>query len=378
MIGKSILLKSFIISTLAFLISYGIFWILGSSLSYVGIDSSNLSYLQEYYKNRNMKDSTYHEANNIQFLCIDDTTNRENLAIALDTIFHYGPKVVGIDIFFKPDSNSNDSGTVKLKEIIRQHSDSIVLAQVYDDTGHIKKSVFDKDTLLCFGLIHSYNGDVFPYKDTLNETEYYNFAYQISRKYNPNLEDSLDLDYFVVNYSNLQFAPHYPLQYFANASKEEKEYINIKNKIVLIGVYDDPFDIHPTQFLIENKKMLSGIKMHAYAINSLINPNYALKHMPMKSLINIFLFWLLGFIYSLFYVLLTDKKCDCVTNHESVFNIIRPLVLIIIVPILLLGCYYYTNIHNIVPNVVPFLISVFIINTFNDFLSQNINSNKYE
>ncbi len=378
-IGKSRLLKSLIISFLAFVISYLLYWALGSSLSYVGIDSNNLSYLQEYYKQRNQSDTVYYHNNksdSIIIISIKDTTSYESLVNLIDSLLTYNAKVIGIDCIFQSNSNENDSCVDTLRGIVRKNADKIVLAQAYDNEGELFSSIFDGDTSLCYGLINSYDFVKFPFGSTINKVEYPNFAYQVAYKYDKNTVARADTSNFVINYSNIDFHG-YGINNILRFSKQIKDSL-INNKIILIGPFDDVSDIHSTPFTIEGKEMISGIKLHCYAINSLISPDFAMKRLSIGELENIIGFAILCWLYSLAYVFLTDKKCNWISNHETLYNILRPTLLLILVPILLYVCYCYTVNHNYIPDVVPFLISIFTINTFNDFLAQNINFKEKE
>lgn len=379
-IGKSIPLKALIISVLAFVISYGLYYVLRENLVYIGVDSSNLSYLQEYYKNRNQSDTVFYDNEKVKekilIIPIDESISNDSISNLIDTLCLYKATVIGIDYIFQNSSNSNDSCYKNLKDKIHQHSDKIVLAQAYDDNCQILDNIFVDDYFLSFGLINSYGYDSIPFKRTINNIEYDYFAYKVAKKYNRKLfennEDSVNL---VTNYSNinLQYIDVPNLQKLTRKAKNSL----INQKIILIGPFDDIEDIHSTPFIIEGKEMISGIKLHAYTVYSLISPNYVLKRLSIASLFNMLVLGLL-FLYSLLYVFLTDKKNKWVEKYNNALGFIRPILLLIFVSILLLACYYLTMNHTIIPNVIPFLISVFLINTFNDFLANNINSNKYE
>ena len=382
-IGKNRLIKSLIISIISMALSYCLYLSLHDYLIYIGVDTSNLSYLQEYYKYRNTSDTIYKynedKADSILIVCIKDTTNRMEIAKLIDTICSYQPIVVGVDLYFPPKSNDKDNSAETLKEAVEKNAEKLVLAQVYNDNGDIIKSIIDECPQLCFGLINSYNDDKFAKKKELKEKDYYYFAYQIAKKYykniGKNIDNEIDWNNKSINFSNSYFRPVGIDNFFNNRVKKESL---IANKIILIGYHNDISDIHPTPFVIKNKEMISGIELHAYAINSMISPGRAMSRLNIKSLTNFFFFYLLCLVYSYSYVLLTDKKCKLINEHETFFNIIRPLFLLILTPLLLFLCYKWTVAKNIIPNVVPFLITVFLINTFNDFLAHIINSGKYE
>lgn len=385
-IEKSRILKSLIISLLAFPISYLVYYGLHEKnwLTYIGVDSSNLSYLQEYYKNRNTSaDTTYvyegDKADSILIVCIKDTTNRMDIAKLINTVCTYQPIVVGVDLIFPPKSNDNDNSAETLNEAVKNNSDKLVLAQVYNNQGDIIKSIINEDPQLCFGLVNSYSDDKFAKKKELKDKQYDYFAYLIADKYyksiGKNIDNEIDWNNNSINFSNSYFRPIGIDQIFDDRVNKESL---ITNKIVLIGRYNEISDIHPTPFVIKNKDMISGIELHAYAINSLISPNRALRQLSIVSCLNIFIFYLLCLVYTYFYVLLTDENCKYIKNHRTVFNLIRPVFLLVLTSLLLLLCYIWTISKNIIPNVVPLLITVFIISTFNDFFAQNINSKKYE
>ncbi|MCK8621052.1 CHASE2 domain-containing protein [Prevotella sp. E13-27] len=365
MIGKSILLKSLIISFLAFGITCVLYFCLGNYLSYLGIDKSNLSYLKEYYKTRNTSYKQPPTSNDIYIIEVYENSSHDSVAKLVDAVCAHTPAVVGIDIRFTDNFNASDD---TLRAAIKRNADLIVLAQVLDDDGNVDSNLFENDSLH-FGIANSYDVLQFP------DSTYHHFAYEVSKKYKQRL--FLNYDDFLINYSTTDYDGT-DMDSYLNSTPQVQD-AKTKGKIVLIGGdVEGMYDRHQMPFNIDRGNLLPGIYCHAYAINSLINPNLAMKRLSIESKGNILLYWFLCFTYSFLYVCLTDKKCKYVKKYNSVFNIIRPLLLLMVVPILLLACFFLTLYCNIVPNVVPFLISVFIIITFNDFLAQNINSEKYE
>ena len=162
-IGKSKLLKSLIVTILAVIVSSAIYCFWGNKLAYIGIDNTNLSYLQEYYKSFNSANSngsthSDYTADNIYILDIDDHITRDSLASIIEDVMDYEPKVVGIDILF---SKKNDKGDTFLKNTIYQHADSIVIGQIieYDRSGkRFKPNLFDDDVKsLNVGIANSYD-----------------------------------------------------------------------------------------------------------------------------------------------------------------------------------------------------------------------------
>ncbi len=378
-IGKSRLLKSLIITLLAVLVSGLIYCVFGKYLSYIGIDNTNLSYLQEYYKKINSSASSssslenYYNADNIFMLDIPDSITRDSIASIIEDVIEYGPKVVGIDVIFKANNDRNDSILVSK---IHDYADKIVLAQVVDN-DKFKPNLFEEDKFSQnFGIVNSYDFENYnPESDCykVNGKDYYHFAYEISKRFNPYLNKHFDQ--FYINYSNTELS-NTDVDNFYNDPHDINE-SRIRDKIVLIGNSESPFDIHPMPFTIQGKMTMSGIYRHAYAINSLISNDVAMKRVSLGSCKNILWYLLMSFVYSLIYVWLTDKKCKFIHEHEIAIKVIRPILLFLFVPILLLSCYWLTKFGRIVPNVVLFLITVFVINTFNDFLEKNINSNKF-
>lgn len=374
-IGKSILLKAFIISILALAISYVLYYGLRDNLTYIGVDSSNLSYLKEFYKQKNQFEGTYYDEHKaedkILVIPIKNSTPNDSIANLIDSLCLYEAKVIGIDCIFQRNSNTNDSIS-RIEKAVFDNADRIVLAQAYDNHGNIINNIFGKDSRLCFGLINSYGFDSIKVKHNINHKDLFYFAYQIAKKYDEEIFKDADSINLITNYSNIDI----PYLGISNFMEEDKKFI--KGKIVLIGYLNDVSDIHSTPFIIEGKEMISGIMLHAYAVYSLISQDYIMKRLSIGTFVNIIGFWLLTFVYSLVYVFLTDKKNKCIKDHYTALKCYRPLLLLILVPVLLYICYYLTTYYRFIPNVVPFLLSIFLINTFNDFLEQNINSDNYE
>lgn len=382
-IGKSIPLKALIVTVLAVSVSSLIYCVLGDKLSYIGIDNTNLSYLQEYYKSINsasLNGSTHgdYTADNIYILDIDENITRDSLASIIEDVMDYEPKVVGIDILFR---KNNDKGDTIFKNTIYKHANSIVIAQIieYDrKEKKIKPNLFDDDVKsLNIGIANSYDFEKYNPEsdcDTVGGEKYIHFAYKISKMFNPNL--NINFDRFIINYSTYNFF-NTDVWNFYHDSKDSTA-LRIKGKIVLIGNSESLFDIHPMPFIINGDSYLSGIYRHAYAINSLISNDVAMTRISIETGWNILIYLVMSFFYSILYVLLTDKTNIIVNKHKTTVKIIRPVLLLIVVPLLLLICYLLTTYFRIIPNVVLFLITVFIINTFNDFLELNINSSRYE
>lgn len=369
---KKTIRKALLILPLAFVSSIIIYIIFGGSLRYVGIDINNLTYLQEYYDNTNEVKSDgnirwKYNSDIFRIITIEDSTNRSQLANLIDIVCSCEPKVVGIDIRFK---QNVDSGNTKLKSVVHKHADRIVLAQVLDENNQIMDNLFSGDSL-CFGIANSYGFDRFPGKYI---TGNYDFSYEIAKKYKNDSALGIDFDQFVVNYSNTEFKFD-GIGDIIDADKDDRdEYL--KGKIVLIGSIDDIFDVHPIPFYIEGNKLSSGIKLHAYAINSLIKEKVPLRHLPVWSFRNIAICMIMIFLYLVVFVPLRDRSCVIVEKNNVFFTIIRALLLLSYISIILFFCYECTKYWNIIPNVVPFLISVFVINTFNDSLDKIINFKK--
>lgn len=380
---NSVILKTILVTIMAFAFSCALYLLLGDNLKYIGVDSSNYSYFQDYYENRNESelDTIYRNSVNdsIFILKIDESTNRGTLADVIEMICNnYQPKVVGIDVLFK--QNNDTISNKRLKDVVKKHADKIVLAQLLiNDGGNdiLKENLFTGDTLR-YGIINF--NDYFNYtpKYQISNKDYYDFAYEISRMYKHEAKLNIDFNQFVVNYAKTSFEYRDILNFIG--ATEEMRTSFIKGKIVLIGAMDNHFDNHYAPFLIEGSKWLSGIKFHAYAICSLVDSeNQALRRLPILSSANIFIYIILCFLYSLTFVLLNNKDVISKILYRKIdgllFELIRPLILIIVTITISLICYsFYTKNNNIVPNLVLFLISIYLINTFNGFILRLFNS----
>lgn len=366
--------KSFAISIFAFIFAIILKVVFKSSLSYVGIDTSNLSYLIEHYNTIN-KDSTGLPApDDITIISISKNANRDSLAHLIDYVCgNFQPIAVGVDIYFPPSLNGEKTDSdSNLIDIVKQNRDIIVLAQVIHG-NRIMPSIFDEESYI-FGSVNDSNNYVL-YSPSYKSIPL--FSYKLSELARNKTASKMNIDNenFIINYSSIEFRTFEDSVFLYKADKETQRGL-VDNKIVLIGGLNNFTDYHQTPFFIKGEVWTEGLLLHAYEIYSLIKPQYALKKLPDWG--SLFLCWILSLLYSMIFVFLTDekypRKIRIIDKHYNYYLFFRPLLLFFTVPSIL--WIIYMILGNYIPNVVVFLITIFIINTFNDYVSNKIKSLK--
>ena len=371
---KNPFIKALYVTLLAVFISIILYYPLNALLPRLGIDNNNSFYIEHYYNyiNKSATKTTQQKLITvINTQHFDENSARDKIADLIGAICESNPLAVGIDILF---STAKDSVIdSKLKKSIYQHSDKIVLAKARQGNT-LLPSIFDNDSLN-FGLINL--PDYYTYKPQteVNGEILDYFSYKIFKLTKPN--QAINFKRFIVNYSQISFNSINGTA-FLNASKEvQKGFID--GKIVLLGDTNNAKDYHPTPFLIQGQEWNQGIFLHAYAIQSLLDRTTAFR--TLSPWLNLCICFFFCYLFTLSFVLLFDdntiEKCPFLKKHKPTYLLLCPFFLILLDQLIFIICFRLLTLpKRIIPDVVLYMISVLLIKTFNDFVTNRINAKR--
>ena len=339
-------------------------------LPLLSIDGDNLQYLKHYYDNVNKSQTKGRTQDRIVILNIEEFGDglgvRKKIAQLIETVCEHDPLVVGVDILFSGEKEPEADSC--LKAVVKKYADKIVLASGSPDGKNLLPNIFDNDPSLNFGLINLPEYTSFRPTMEVNGAEIPRFPYLISRIAQPDQE--IDFDRFMVNYSPREFNAESAI-WFLDGTDAEKD-ADVAGKIVLIGETENIKDYHQNPFKIGGSDWTQGIYLHAYALYSLLNPETDALH-RMSWPANLAICYLMCFLFSIAFVVLfdwVDRKKQSSRFGYPCYLIAKPLLLIVANVAIWFICYLcFTRPFRYVPHVVLYMVSTFLINTFNDFIT---------
>lgn len=373
---KSLVVKSIIVAVFSVAVSCLLYYPLGALLPYLGIDNNNSFYINKYYNSIN-KSLTETKGQDIITVIntqhFEESSAREKIADVIEVVCKNNPLAIGVDIRFS--SKKDSASDAKLQNAIIRNSDKIVLAQAYRGNT-LLPSYINSDSLI-YGITNLPDYYSYSPQKIINGKSYPLFSYQVLQIANPTLD--IDYTHFIVNYSSMSFNPVNADDLMA--ASEDLQRFFVDNKVVLIGDTENPKDYHFSPFLIQGQEWTQGIFLHAYAIHSLLDKGNALHTLPRW--INFVISFLLCFIFSMLFVLTFDRKtidkCQFIKRHYPLYSLARPIFLLVADALIY---FFFFNLITkplgIIPDIVLYMISVLLINTFNDFVSDRINTNTHE
>ena len=371
-IRRSSILKALCVSSLAVLFALVLYYPLGSLLPYIGVDRNNSFYINKYYSriNKSKVDAVNQEAITvINTQSFNDNDARSSIADLLCAVCKNNPLAVGVDIRFTSRRDSiNDE---KLINTIRRFSHQIVLAQA-SHGGEILPSILPEDSLI-FGITNLPDYYSFIPFTSVNGISKPLFSYQLSTV--AGAEDNQKLDHFLVNYASRSFNSINATKFLAASVDIQQDLVC--GKVVIIGDIDNAKDYHYSPFPIQGDNWSPGVLLHAYATYSLLVRKDSLKTWPLWA--NFLLCFLLCSIFAYVFVSLFDKltygKSALIERHYTIFTLIRPVSLLLIDGAIYFVCLYLLTLpFGIIPDVVLYMISVLLINFFNDFVTNRLNA----
>ena len=372
--------KAALIALCSVTLALGLYFVFqGLFLRVLSIDRDNLQYLKYYYNHVN--DSQVARSVQDQVVIIntqelgDGLDARKNIAQLLDTICEHDPLVVGVDLLFSSDKDTLSDAY--LKSVVRKYADKIVLASGLENGNTLLPNIFDNDPSLHFGLVNLPSYSSYSPSVEVDGTEYPRFSYLISQIAHP--DQKIDFKHFLVNYTPKDFEPNSALLFLEGTDAQKDE--DVSGKVVLIGDTDNAKDYHESPFKLDGGEWTQGIYLHAYALYSLLNPeSYAMKKVGLPG--DILICFVMCFLFSLAFVFIinaVDKIKKERRKGYYVYLFFKPLFLILANFLIWLICYVcLTKPFRLVPNVVFYMVSTFLINNFNDLITNAFKIKKDE
>ena len=342
----------------------------------LGIDSDNSLYVNYIYNRLNKDVNRFNSADPsdnqrdtiviIQTDGIVGSDARKNMANLISSICESEPKCLGIDIRFKYSMDSI-SDALLIKSIYDNRNKIVVAQTVHQN--EIVPSILSLDSV-SYGM--SRLSKVARYDTCLmhKNENHPSFTYQIYKKVKNERLSDIDFNVFKVNYTSRYFTVITAEQFLDSDEESRKE--DVGNKVVLMGDLESPLDFHYVPFLIEGQNGLPGVRLHAYALNSLLNPQDSYESMPLW--LTIIFCVILSFFFSSIFLFLNNPvnfKIKNINKYKWLYLFIKPLITFFIANIIIfVVCYcFITKPFFVIPDIVLFMIVVLLINTFSDLIS---------
>ncbi|NKI30989.1 CHASE2 domain-containing protein [Croceivirga thetidis] len=328
---RILLIKDALFCTLLSLLTFALFSSILFSISYFNPllhSFKDFSFLDAYYQVFNSNGDKTNE--NLVLVNIEDL-NREEIANLIEIINKTNPALIGVDIVFRQDGNSET--TEKLKSQLSKQN--VIRASILSDS--LKSVVSDDNTTSGYvnlttaeatGIIRSFVGIT-----ESKGTRQYAFAAQLVRKWNSGqiwntngLERKLKERKRIKFYGNFQSFSHLN----ARTILQGKHLDKLKGKLVIVGYMGfptgNPYDVEDKHFTPLNQHPLGkgipdmyGITIHANIANMLLNDDFFLELSMFEKGILIFLF---SYMVSIYFLRL-DRKL------KISYRTVRKLVLFV-------------------------------------------------
>ena len=333
------------ISTLsAFILSIllkNILLVLTSPTAYSPIQNSSdfaMSDIFEYLSN----DANYSYISNDIVIIATDGCNRQEIASIIDTINSYNPTVIGLDVIFK---QQQDTDSALISAINKCSQIVLPYALEYDTQSNV---FFVQDSSYFYNELKSANFGVInlsgnSIRNVIRRFKNYfctqtdsinSFSYMIAKLHsNDNSSNYIEnQNEGLITYSGRDIE-HFTKDEFL--SLEDKN-LKIRNKIVLLGDINSNSDMHTTPI----KEEEAGVVIHAHIIDTILNGLYIKEASNMLNYSIAILMTLLfcGFTY---YVRVNVKYAGRLLIRAVQFGLI--ITYIIIGYFLYSVCNYYIN-----------------------------------
>lgn len=334
-------------------------------------------YLKFFYDNINSSsDDTYPLADErIVIVNINGCSDNQIAGILIE-IARKKPAVVGVDKLFSSHSyTGNDSLLAAIDSLGDKLVSPMFLSRVNEDglindNNKVYASYCSKKKIKDIGLVHL--RDYYEPLDSLDLSGELMFDYVIARKsgyLSPDVKKQLKRTY--INYRNKAF--------------EESPYSKIKDleieqRIVLVGDLDsETEDSHVLPFKVLNHdNILSGLRLIAYSINSMITPwdnsnkdnsvsrAYCSAQSGVTSFISFLAILFFTVIYHLLYEVINKMSSIKEKNllHHSAITFVyflTPFLLLFIELCTVKLCFSYTETSFVIPNLLGLMFSYFCV-----------------
>lgn len=268
-----------------------------------------------------------------------DGYSRADVLDAINLISEYSPAAIGLDIFFPIPEADN---TYLLSTISSVHN--LVCAGMFErdqDAStfhHLKQSFYEDSLYVTYGYVNlnaSSQRDVIrqfvPYVLTSKGDTLFSMPANLARLYSPKRFNTCivrDSHEETIAFENIEF-PIVPVQDILSGEANEAL---LSNKVVLIG------DVHNINdsYLSPLHKPIPGIKLHAYALQTILSDNYIKSSAAWFN-------WFIAILLCMFFVICNIFAKYHLGNLDNLFIRIAQFVIMYI--LLVIGCTYFARHH---------------------------------
>lgn len=260
--GKRFIYKWLLGSLLSFLFAYAICAIGGVLLQKLA--GEPYGYLKYYYDFVNYLPKDGGGALPEKDIILIDTHDsslgsRLGIARLLDSLGRFEVKAVGLDAIFQLTHEFTDEGDESLQQAIAHFPHPLVVACRRRGPDSLEHSFFIPTSKVDFGTTNAQSFYGFVPRDSMSNQTVEKMVVGLARKAGYLIPEEL-----IVNYSNRGFQ--------CVSSWDDIDASLVKGKIVLIGDDRDARDSFDLPFRIEGKFSMSGMRINAYQLASLIHP----------------------------------------------------------------------------------------------------------
>jgi CHASE2 domain-containing sensor protein len=327
------------VTTIALLFARFIIYDLFSLSVFAPVEKTNDFQMSDIYQSISMKRALQRASKDITIVSIDGC-GRQGVLDAINRISKYSPAAIGLDVVFEY-SQQNDS----LLFATLSSTPNLVCAGMYEVNNdgqsfrHINQSFYEDSIAVTIGYVNldtsSPRGVVrrfVPYVLTADSDTLLTFPTQLAKMYKPLRYKELlkrGGEKEIIAYDNIQFRV-VPIEKVLSG---EVDATLLSGRIVLMGDIGDVKD----KYCSPSYRMLSGIELHAYALQTIISNNY-IKVSPN------WLNWLIALLLCMLFAV-----CNLVASYRmgdfgNLF--MRLLQLVMMYILVVIGCTYFAFYHN--------------------------------
>lgn len=320
-------------------------------------------YINSFFTDINYSKETVPGDEDIVIIDIKDSfTSRKHIAEVLKMISHQKPQIICVDFAFYSNESYVKEQSLYLLEALREIKDSTKIAVVSykGNNEEITHSFFMDSLQIDYGL-----SDFFGY---------YKFVPYVSDtipRITTKVAEMIGIDVrnmpssLVINYRNKEFRR----RVVKDSLDLDYSIRKLKDKIVLVGKYNDIGDMHDTPFLVNGINQLSGIEILAYELSSLLSYSKNEKSLERSPYIILSVVWtfILGLLASLVYVFFL-RLILVSSLSKPVMTIIKAIYLIATEMFIIIYCFAVTEAYLIIPNILFFVTSIIFVDVLTEVL----------
>ena len=292
----------------------------------------------------------------------DSYSDRKHIADVLTTISQQKPQIICVDLLFYINDGFDKEKSQYLVDAIRNIQDSTKIAVVSykGNEEEIRHSFFMDSIKVDYGLSDFYG--------------FYQFVPYISDtipRITTKVAEMLGIDVrnmpspLVINYRNKDFRR----RIVKDSLDLDYSIRGVKDKVVLVGKFNDIDDMHDTPFLINGICQMAGIEIIAYELSSLLSYSKNDRSPEKHPYIMLGVVWtfIFGFLVSLAYVFFL-RMILCSSLSKPSIILLKTAYLIVIELFVVFICFAITEAYLIIPNILFFVTSIIFVDVLTELL----------